>query len=541
MADPNDYDTPDWSPELGNFTPQEFGYPGNKPSDPSSLPPGGGRYATPNFIQFSALVQSATKAFLYSSDEALRNSPTNAIVMKRDPVLWGALLRVWRPVAQLSWSLEPDDETNPAEVEAARMVEYCIRKTPHFQRMKMSLLQAIWYGKYAVELAYEWRNYRGEEKIFVRDFMPINGDKLRLKWDAKTWGVLVYPGYPGEKVSTDWGLCHFLTADERIQYIIHQHEPDDADFNEPEMAGSIGGVGVRGRLYWFWWLKQQVFGQLMNYIHRFANGLTIFYYDASNPQALHQAQMAAKVQFQNSVLLYPRWNGTNPDVNKVERLEVGTASSNLLWNLINEYFDPIMERYIEGQTPSQDAGGIGTGQAESRGETLDEVIKYHAVDLQETLQSDFVNVLYAYNAPGVTPGTFTFNVDDPNASELMEHADKLFTWGVPLDEDQVYEISQWRKPALGSGIVSQVGSMQAQMPGQGQPIGTPQIGQPGDPSQMPSPQMMSRYLQRLRGANGKLISNRLITSVPKKRQIEVLAPQRKARPKRLQRKKVVWS
>lgn len=531
MANPNSYDPGTWTQELGDYTPQEMGYPGPSPSDPGSLPPGGGRLTTPNFLSFSALVRSASKAFLYSSDEALRDSPTNAIVMKRDPILWGALRRTWVPVAQLPWTLEPDDETNPAEAEAARMIEYVIRKTPHLQRLKMMLLQAVWYGKYAVELTYEWRNYRGEEKLFVRDFTPINGDKLRLKWDAKTWGVLVYPGYPGEKQATDWGLCHFLTPDERIQYIIHQFEPDDADFNEPELAGSIGGVGVRGRLYWFWWLKQQVFGQLMNYIHRFANGLTIFYYDASNRQALEQAQQAARAQWQNTALLYPRWNGTNPDVNKVERLEVGTASSNLLWNLVSDYFDPIMERYIEHQTLTSKAepNGIGAGASDHHGESKDEVIKYLAVELGETLQSDFVNVLYAYNAPGVTPGTFKFTIDDPNTEELMNNADKLFTWGVPLDEDQVYEVSQWRKPALGGGIVSQVGSMQAQMPQQAGPIGTPQIGQPGPDGQMPQPQQMSR------GSNGKLIR-----SVPTHQQRRVLAA-RPIKPKRLQRKKVVFS
>lgn len=523
MANPNSYDVQNYTDDLGGFSTQEMGYPGVPPSQPGSLPPGDGRYTTPNFLSFSALVRSAAKAFLYSSDEALRDSPTNARVMKRDPIMWGALLRVWRPVAQLAWSLEPDDETNPAEVEAARMVEYCINKIPHFQRLKMYLLQASWYGKAAVELAYEWRNYRGEEKLFVRDHTYINGDKLRLKWDNKTWGVLVYPGYPGEKVATDWGLCHFLTPDERIQYIIHQFEPDDADFYEPELAGSIGGVGVRGRLYWFWWLKQQVFGQLMNYIHRFANGLTIFYYDASNVQALHQAQAAARAQFSNTVLLYPRWNGTNPDVNKVERLEVGAASSQILLGLVKDYFDPIMERFIEGQTPSQDAGGIGTGQAESRGETLDEIVKYYAVDLQETLQSDLVNILYAYNAPGVAPGTFTFNVDDPNSSELMEHADQLFTMGVPLDQDQVYEVSQWRKPSLGNGIVSQVGNMQAQLPQQTPPEGVPQIGAAGPQEQ---PQQMSR--------------NRLTTRVSKEQQRKILSrtqPQHKF----LQRKKVVFS
>ena len=96
----------------------------------------------------------------------------------------------------------------------------------------------------------------------------------------------------------------------------------------------------------------------------------------------------------------------------------------------------------------------------------------------------------------MTPGEFKFNVDDPNSSELMEHADQLFQMGVPLDEDQLYEVSQWRKPALGSGIVSQVGGMQAQVPQQPGPIGTPQIGSAGPPNGQP--QMMGR-----RGENEK--------------------------------------
>ena len=72
MADPNNYDVPAWTPEFGGFSATEMGYPGDKPNDPGSLPPGGGRYTTPNFLSFAALVRSASKAFLYSSDEALR-------------------------------------------------------------------------------------------------------------------------------------------------------------------------------------------------------------------------------------------------------------------------------------------------------------------------------------------------------------------------------------------------------------------------------------------------------------------------------------
>jgi phage gp29-like protein len=416
--------------------------------------------------------------------------------MENDPILWGALNLRRRPTAQLLWSIEPDDETNPAEAEAAKLIEYIVKRIPRFQKLKMFLLEAIWYGKYAVELVYRWREHRGQQMLFVHDFIPINGDKMRFKWDG-TPGFLVYAGYPGTKESTDYGLAHFLTADERLQYIIHEHEPRDVDWTLPEMAGAIHGVGVRGKLYWFWWLKQQVFAQLMNYLHRFANGLTIFYYQAGNPQAKEEAELAARQQFSNAALLYPRWPGENPDVNGVERLEVGTANSNLLWNLISDYFDPIMEKYILGQTLSHDtdATGLGSGVADLHAATLAEIIKYDAIDLQETLQTDLIDVLYSYNCPGVRPGKFSFTVESPDSDKLMGYAQMLYQMGVPMDEDEIYEIAQLSKPKPGNGIVTQVGAMSPAAVG-GVPQGVPVSGQAGEgqpqPDGMEMPQSYSR-------------------------------------------------
>jgi len=452
----------------------------------------------------------------------------NARAMRRDPVLIGALRGRQRPTTQLSYHITPDDETNPAEAEAAKLIEYVVKRIPRFQKLKMQLLEAIWFGKYATELTYEWRTHRGEQKLFVRDFIPINGDKIRYRWDG-TPGVLVYAGYPGTKESTDYGLCHFLTPDERLQYVIHEHEPDDSDWEEPEMAGAIHGVGVRGRLYWFWWLKQQVFAQLMNYIQRFANGLTIFYYNASDPAAKAEAETAAKQQYSNTSLLYPRWNSENPDTNKVERLEVGTASPTLIWNLIDGYFDPIMVRYIQGQVLSSHAEptGLGSSVASLQSDTLDELIKYDAVDLQETLQTDLINVLYAYNAPGITPGTFEFEIDSPNSGELMEYGQQLFEWGVPLSEEQAYKISQWAKPKPGEGVISQMMGMQPSAVGAA-PDGVPVAGQPGAPgAPQPigpppggaSPQQMEQMWRN--GTRFKTGRNQPKKSLPKRRMVMV--------------------
>lgn len=486
--------------EFGGFTATELGYPGPQPSPPGSLPAGkGGRWTIPNFLSFSALVRSAARAYLYTSDEALRDSPSNARAMRRDPVLMGALRNMQTEVAMLDWTITPDDETNPAESEGAKLVTYVVERIPRRQSMWMNLLEAVWFGKYASEVEYEWRNHRGEEKLFVRNHHPVNGDKIRYKWDG-TPGILVYPGYPGTKESTDQGLCHFLTPDERTGFVIHEFEPDDADWTEPQLAGGIHGVGVRGRLYWFWWLKQQVFAQLMNYLHRFANGLTIFYYNASDPQAKQEAITAAKQQFSNTALIYPRWPSENPDTNAVERLEVGTANANLLWNLVDGYFDPIMVRYIQGQVLSSHAEptGLGSKVADLQGDTLDARIKYLAIGLQETIQTDLVDVLYAYNAPGVTPGRFTFQVDSPDAEKMMAYAEQLYGMGVPLDEDQMYEVSQWGKPKPGGGIVTQVGAMQPSAV-EGVPQGVPVAGAAGP--QQPQPQMMSRRGRAMRARN----------------------------------------
>lgn len=514
---------------FNGFSSEEMGYPGPAPTPPGGLPPGGGRFVVPNFLSFSGLVRSASRAYLYSSDEALRDSQGNARAMRRDPVLMGALRGIQIPVSQLSWHITPDDDTDPAQAEAAKIVTYVMGKIPRFQTMQMQLLEAVWFGKYGVGMEYEWRNYRGEQKLFVRNHCPINGDKLRVKWDG-TYGVLVYPGYPGPQEGTDMGMAHFLTPDERLAFVIHEFEPDDADWTEPELAGAVHGVGVRGRLYWFWWLKQQVFAQLMNYLHRFANGLTIFYYEAGNREAKAEAEAAARQQFSNTALLYPRWKSQDPDANSVQRLEVGTANSNLLWNLVSDYFDRVMTRYIQGQDLSSgaEATGLGSGVADLHGETLDARIKYLAVGLQETLQTDLVNVLYAYNAPGVEPGRFEYEVDAPDSEKTMAYAGQMYEWGVPLDGEQLYKISKLEKPKPGGEVVTNIGAMQPAAVG-GVPSGVPVAGAAGpqDPNQPPvdpttgQPIPMSRRGQRDARRNAESLLTGAVTSrtLPRRRAV----------------------
>ena len=483
----------------------EWGFAPTPPPPPGNLPPGNAHYATPPFLTFAGLISSASRSYLAQFDQAMADSPVNALAMENDIVLQAALWARMRPSAQLSWAIEPKDETDPAEVEAAKLVTDVLDAIPNFQDMKTHLLKALWYGRYAVEIAYQWEVWRGRPVMTVRKFHPINGDKLRFKWDG-TPGVLVYGGYPGTWEATNWGMCHFITdPKEREQYVVHEFQPEDADWTQPQFAGRVHGLGIRGRVYWFWWMKMQVYGLLMNYLERFSNGLTIFYYAAHDPAAKAEAEAAATQQFSTTALLYPRWNTENPDVNKVERLEVGTASPALLENLVTTYFDEWMTRYILGQTLSSDNGaaGLGSGLANLHADTLSEIIKYDAVALQETLQRDLVNVLYRYNAPGVRPGKFNFQIDSPNSEEVLNYAQVLYGMGMSLDEDEMYTLAQLTKPKAGSGIVSQAGAMNPAMVGgpvQGMPVaGAMNALPPGMPPQGAPVQQMKRPTGRLPG------------------------------------------
>ncbi len=491
------------------FSPAELGFPADYRPPVGPMPPGQGRDAVPQFLSFATLVQTAMRGYRYTFDEALKQSPQNARAMRRDPVIWSSLRARQMPTAQLSWHIEPDDDTNPAEVEAAQLVEAIITRVPNFQNLRMQCLEALWFGRAGSELAYQWRPWRNNQQLFVRKFTPVNGDKLRFKWNGDV-GILVHATFPGTKEATDWGMAHFLTPDEREQFIVHHHEPEDVDWLDGVQAGAVKGLGFRDRLYWYWWLKMQVIGLMMNYVERFSNGLTIYYYDASNPKAEGQAIAAASQQFKNFSLVYPRW-AAGKDTNGVERLEVGTASPAFLMQLLSDYFDANIRQVILGQTLTSGTAptGLGSGVAEAHENTFAGYVKYDAINLDATLQTDLVEVLYRYNAENITPGRFVSEIDTPNAQEVIANAQVMFGMGMSLDEDQLYELSQLQKPKPGGGVVSKLGMMQPAAVGAQPPAGMPSSGPAGPEQQSPqalpaaSPASLGMPPQQFR-RNGKL-------------------------------------
>ena len=478
------------------------------PGQKEGMPLAGGQWAIPHHLSFAQVTNWASRTYRWTFDEALKHSHTNSLAVRRDPVVMDALRSRQLPTAQLPWHLECEDDQDTRQAEAQQELTKTIEQIPYFQRYKLQLLEALWWGRYAVQNIYAWDFSTGTRRLVVRSHRPINGDKLIFRYSGEVGG-LVHATFPGQWDVTDRGRAHFFSPEERETLVIHTHEPEDADFFEPELAGAIQGVGIRSRIYWFWWLRSQVTAFLMDYLERVgAGGFTIYYYEAGNSSSLNEVKAAAEEQHRNNVVLFPRYRDGSTGGPGIQRLEPSNSGAQLLQGLITNYFDNVIRRYILGQNlTSETAGtGLGSGVADLHADTFARLVKYDAINLGETLTQDLVRVLQKYTYPDIPPLKFVFDVDKPNAKDVLEAAQAFYMMGGAVDEDELRSIIGLARPQPGHAILAKFGNLSPSAAG-ALPAGIPMMGPPGpmgadmgmgmgpDPgglSGMGGPMMMSR-------------------------------------------------
>lgn len=478
-------------PQPSNFTSQEQGFSPQPPANPGPLPPNQGMWNIPHFATFAAVMNYASRSYRWTFDEAMRDNRDNALAMRRDPIIMSALRDRQTPTCQLDWQLEPQDKTDPRQMECATKITAILKRIPRFQQLKRSLLEALFYGRYGAQLTYEWDYSGGERQLVVKDWYPVNGDKIVFKYDG-TPGILVNTAFfQGEAISTERGLTHFLTPDELECFMVHEFEPEDADFYEGILAGAVHGVGFRGRLYWFWWLRNNLTQIVMDFLQKVGTGITIFWYEAGNDASKQEVADAAESQIGNNVFLFPRAkDGTSAYAGPgIERTEVSMQGAEVLINLFN-LLNGILRDYIMGETLTTDTAGtgMGSGVAEAHESTAERRTKYDAVDLDHTMQH-LVDVLNRWNCPGNPTPHFHHLVDKPNVAEFMEAAKFGYEMGMSLDEDDTREKLGLPAPEKGHSILSKVGAMQPaavnSLPPQGVPVADNQL--PAPDGQEPQP------------------------------------------------------
>jgi hypothetical protein len=494
--------------------PQEAGFAFDPPELANLvLPPGMGKMGVPHISRFASIVNLASRSYRWTSDEAVRHSEQNSRAVQREPVIWEAIRARQYPTVQMPWHISPLNNKNPREEQAAYEVEEFIKRTYRFQQFKRQHMDAIWFGKSAANVAWEWDFKTGKKGLRVRDWAPIRGDKIVYKFSGqlgiRTWGAFKAEDNQllGKVEVTDRGMAYFVPQAERPTYVVHSFEPEDADYMEPELAGAVKGSGIRGRIYWLWHIRTQVLAWMLDYLELVgAGGFTIAYYQAGNKASLDEVEGAMSRQLRNHIILFPRHANKDTLGPGLERVEAGTAGANLLKELITEYFDSVIRRYIMGPYLSSEVNSAGMGLGEGTSDLLvgpfARIVKYDCTDLADSYTEEWVPTFYRALYPNLPPGQFEFDIDTPNAAELAEAAKVFYEMGGDIDAEHMRDALGLPEPDPDGGVLAKAQPMSVQGvdPNQPVPAGVPSEGTPGPVAQGPvaSPNGEPISLQRLR-------------------------------------------
>lgn len=444
-----------------------------KERDPSQqfpgMPPLYGQYAIPQVFTVQGLATSLAKVYR-ASDEAMKHSWENARYMRNDCGLMESVEARQRSVALLNWHLEPEDQKSPKQKQLCEDLTRIVKRIPRFMQFREQLLHAVWYGVYGVQCKYGWQNINGQMRVVPVQHQPVNGDKLVFGLQDGTAhagrvgvriGRMPPEGLLGERKAeySDRGMCYFLQPYERRAFCIHQHQIEDGSYEDPLDAGKINGVGIRSKIYWEWFQKQELLAMLMEYAERSALGFEIWHYPAGNAEAKSQTEYAARNRVGNkNIIIVPSPIGDDADQYRVDHIEPGMAGMDSIKALLTEYFGHRIKRYILGQTLTSeaDATGLGSGVAQIHLGTFLDIVKYDATNLEETLTTDLIEPLKMFNFPEASGVhvRFVIETESVDSEGKLAAYEKAWNMGARLREADVLEAVNAAMPT-GDDVVLQ--------------------------------------------------------------------------------------
>lgn len=447
---------------------------------------------------------STTLANTYRDyDVALRDSIDNARRMRNDCGLMECLEARQRAVALLPWTIEPEDQKSQLQKRLCREMTRILARTPRFTEFRRSLLEAIWYGKYGVKVTYNREQVRRNERFVISSgedcpdvpaWVPINGDKIvfrhddrsrldasrgqypfqvgirvGLNWketDAISQNDRILGKYIPEKIQSNYrgaeavdrGMAYFLDREDRKNVIIHKHTIEDGSYEDMLSAGSIHGMGIRSRIYWDWVQLQEVTAWLIAYIERTHGGMEIYKYPLGNQAAKDEIDtMIANRAPGRSALKVPVPNGEDASQFGVEVVEAGMSGVSFLMELMKDYYGHRIKRYILGQTLSTEAGstGLGSGVADLHLETFLQILKYDAVNFDDSMSNQVLRWLQIANFPASKGILLRYKTvtEDSEKQEKMKALQSAWEMGARVKESDVYEVCGLSAPGPNDRIL----------------------------------------------------------------------------------------
>lgn len=430
------------------------------------MPPNMGELMLPQVTTFQGILSSVSRVYR-PSDEALKHSFDNARFMLNDLVVTECIDQRRRSVCLLNWHLEPEDGGDARQKQLCADLTDIIERIPNFLKYREALSYAIWYGRYACQHRYRWQQIKHQMRVTIDRWLPVNGDKLVFRYDDGTndydpdqIGIRVGAGYQtahgvqrrwteaqfNQVQPTDYGLAYFLNEWERPLLAIHRYLIEDGEYEDPMNAGRVQGLGIRSRIYWTWYQKQETLAWLTEYLERSSLGMEVWYYPWGNNEGLAAVKKSAEERIGQgrNIVFVPRPMGDNQDAYGMERIEPGMAGAEVIERIVKEYFGHLIKRYILGQTMTTEAvpGSLGSGQGDVHLDNYMQIVRYDATNLEETLTTDLVKPLQLFNFPWSRNVRVRFKIDTeaPDVEKKLAAWKDAYDMGMELKEEGLCDL-----------------------------------------------------------------------------------------------------
>ncbi len=416
----------------------------------SPLPPN----ANVDFGSLFVAQPNPVQGIFYNPDEAFLSNPENASRMIQDMAIFSALQERELATSALPWSIVPEDDEDPAQVEAAEAIEKIARELPNMPDFLRNALDSIFYGRSGAYIDYRWDFSTGTRRMIPKGWTPVHGDTLVYADDGRigykvgaTLGSKdVVVGVMGRAVMVkqeplvetlpDGSKAAYLQPEERKAWVVHHHQKTAGEFRIFTSAAAKWGLGLRSRLYPIWLLKQSALQFYMQAAEKFGAGWVIGYFDGGNPRSAEAVRQALQKQVGSCVQMFPRFG---PEAEAIEGMEVIDPPSQgfeAMMNIIGYYDDQIAVT-IKGQkltSENEKGGGLGSNKAEVQQSTFGRLIKYDSAALGETLTDQFIAVLQEFNGYGHLPKLrFEFSFDIGTTTEKLANAKLIYEMGGRFD------------------------------------------------------------------------------------------------------------
>lgn len=438
----------------------------NAPAPPLKHPLG-------HIFTFSGLSTYLGKTYR-NPDQAWRNSREDARNMRNDLLIKECLESRQRATALLPFHVAPEDERDQTQVEAASILTKILEATPRFTEFRRSLLEGIWYGRQGTQFTFGEIGVNRRPFYSITSWLPINGDKLAFKYDgtvgirvgmAFNVGDVIKNGDSECKVETvaEYGRAYFLTPEMRERVVVHKHMIEDADFDDPMSAGAIHGVGIRSAIYWTWFQKQSVYALLLEYLERSALGFEMWTFPWGNAEAEEKMRTAAqeKVGAGRNIILVPVMPGQE-ELFKYQRIEPGLEGARMINDIVHQFFNWQIKRYILGQILSSEpeGGGLGSsGLSDLQKDSLMSVVRYDSSNFDDTMTRELLPVLLRLNRHRMPRGIegvrfrYQTNTESPDIKESLDAMQKAWQMGLKIKSEDLYKTAGLSKPQEGDEVL----------------------------------------------------------------------------------------